>query len=113
VNAINKYYLLSEYLEDDIYKCVHVIRVYNKQDIAFKTILKHVESLNLDLYEESIDNALDAGRDAIIASSVGLTFINERDYINYLIRLLQSNGVGYAPYHVAGVNVDKFQGGLF
>jgi len=113
VNAINKYYILSEYLNDDIYKCVHVIRVYNKQDIAFKTILKHVESLNLDLYEESIDNALDAGREAIIASSAGLTFINERDYINYLIRLLQSNGVGYAPYHLTGSSNECFQGSLF
>jgi len=112
-NVTSKYYQLSEYLQDDIYLVCHVIRSYCKTDVSFKCVFKAVESLNLDEYEDCIDDALDSGREAIIASSIGLTFRSEKEYINYLVLLLESNAVGYAPFHLASSSIDKFQGGLF
>ena len=112
-NIISKYYSLSEMLNDDTYLTVHVIRAYSKQDISFKAVLRAVESLKLEEYEDCIDDALDAGEEAVIASSIGLTFRNERDYMNYLIKLLDSNSIGYAPFHLVGSCNDSFQGSLF
>jgi len=113
LNVISKFYILSEYLQDDYYKCTHVIRAYSKQDISFKVVLRAVESLKLEEYEDCIDDALDAGEEAVIASSIGLTFRNERDYMNYLIKLLDSNSIGYAPFHLVWSCSDNFQGSLF
>ena len=98
MNVIDKYYQIAEMLNDDTYLVAHVINSYNDKNTPFKKVLKAVEELSLQDYEESIDNALDDGEKAITATSKSFIFTSNDDYVIYLQGLLSSSGIGFAHF---------------
>jgi hypothetical protein len=95
---IDKYYQICSIVDDDTWRACHVIRSFHKRDIKFSKILKHVEELNFNGFEDTIDDILDQNIETIKRAGDGLVFKSEGHYIAYLSSLLRDNRIPFVPF---------------
>lgn len=112
MKKLNNYYLLSELLNYDLY-LVSIVIYHFKNDKDIDTIFKHLQDLNIEDYQDAIDEALDMPVNQLKLISEDSWFKNENSYIRYLESLLSLNNIEYISYKVKKVKKDNCQGSLF
>ena len=109
---LNKYYLLCEMLNFDIYLTSVVINHFLDKDID--TIFKHLQDLNIEEYQSAIDEALDLPVSQLKLISEDSWFKSESSYIRYLESLLSLNNIEYISYKPKKEVKSKYEtGSLF
>lgn len=109
---LNNYYTLSEILNFDTYLVSTVINKFIDKDID--TIFKHLQDLNIEDYQDAIDEALDMKVEELKLLASDSFFKNEHSYIRYLISLLELNNITFIEYKPKKeVKKELNQGSLF
>lgn len=112
MRKLTNYYILSELLSFDTYLVATVISHFKEIDID--TIFKHLQDLNIEDYQEAIDEALDMPVSELKLISQDSWFKSESSYIRYLVSLLELNNIEFIEFKPKREVKKEFnQGSLF
>lgn len=96
MKKLTNYYILSELLNFDTYLVSVVVNHF--KDIDIDIIFKHLQDLNIEEYQDAINEALDMPLDQLKLISQDSWFKSESSYIRYLVSLLELNNIEFIEY---------------
>lgn len=112
MKKLTNYYVLTELLNFDLYLVSTVIHHFKEIDID--TIFKHLQDLNIEDYQEAIDEALDIPVSELKSISQDSWFKSESSYIRYLVSLLELNNIEFIEFKPKKESRSKYEtGSLF